>query len=823
MVSLDSSSSRDTTPDSSREEKVGKHGDGRSRESSTLPVENASTPDRSETYNDEEARHIIDALDKKRRQLDDEIAKFKAQKEEEFRQFEKALRSQAELARKKDNVAQADTTGTMEGSGDVPRKEGELTSPQVQPPEASQHFDILRKHGEDLRKEAREARSKTSPGADQTPPHQREQEFRGLFTPLFLPLLDVERHKVAHKSSKRDSAGSSRSRGSGGASSEDGSHRHGRSPITKSSSGESRSSHSHSYSHSHSRPSLPKLSVPKKTTPPSSIATNPAPRSSALHRKKKNGSPKRVTFQLNDIIVRPSDSVEEIAISGIEAAEISPSDAEDESKSPSTLNSPSPESSISENYNPRLEHPLLTYHKPEALEQQKGDRSTMHDEGSHDKTLAMAPTASGSVAGTQSPSLEPKEQDPRDAPDDDDDNDDDDAIFGFDEEQDPSYVAPRASQYEYHDRQALLDRLAAKNVMHQGQVSQIGAHSFDSRSRMPDTFGRSRYDHGMPGTAPAETAHVGPFPSGPRKPNLALDYESLLEAQTSSFPKPTSPPSGIGNVGPQSWRRGLITKYGDPRESKDQTSQDDQRKNEATTTFERHHEDEQAREISRESEGDALNQVGSPRANVSTMRIPTPKPMEPPGPDDKGSVSYAPEEATSKRLHGLNARSDKMEQDESDRHHGRGPATATNTSSSSTTNNNPVASTASPQPRTIGSTDSPQPRAIGFPHASLSPTSATTPNNPIRGTPTFMGNPFQQAATASYRRASQSLAREAAEVPFFVGSIDGSSGYDPSDIRTMGSRPSDDVAPPGSFQQRWLREEEQKRVRRADGRRRGGD
>ena len=36
---------------------------------------------------------IVAELDKKRRQLDEEIARFKSQKDKEFREFEKELRS----------------------------------------------------------------------------------------------------------------------------------------------------------------------------------------------------------------------------------------------------------------------------------------------------------------------------------------------------------------------------------------------------------------------------------------------------------------------------------------------------------------------------------------------------------------------------------------------------------------------------------------------------------------------------------------------------------------------------------------------------------
>lgn len=44
-------------------------------------------------YTDIEAQHIVEVLDRKRKALDDEIARFRAQKEEEYRLFEKTFKS----------------------------------------------------------------------------------------------------------------------------------------------------------------------------------------------------------------------------------------------------------------------------------------------------------------------------------------------------------------------------------------------------------------------------------------------------------------------------------------------------------------------------------------------------------------------------------------------------------------------------------------------------------------------------------------------------------------------------------------------------------
>ncbi len=54
-------------------------------------------------YMDTEARHIVEILDRKRKMLDDEIARFRAQKEEEYRHFERSFRDIIEKPVKKIN------------------------------------------------------------------------------------------------------------------------------------------------------------------------------------------------------------------------------------------------------------------------------------------------------------------------------------------------------------------------------------------------------------------------------------------------------------------------------------------------------------------------------------------------------------------------------------------------------------------------------------------------------------------------------------------------------------------------------------------------
>lgn len=69
-------------------------------------------------YTDMEGQHILEILDRKRKSLDNEIARFRAQKEEEYRLFERTLRDIIEKSVKKD---QPKTRGIGAGGNEVDR------------------------------------------------------------------------------------------------------------------------------------------------------------------------------------------------------------------------------------------------------------------------------------------------------------------------------------------------------------------------------------------------------------------------------------------------------------------------------------------------------------------------------------------------------------------------------------------------------------------------------------------------------------------------------------------------------------------------------
>ena len=157
------------------------------------------------TYQDGPSGRLVELLDRKRKEVDQEISDFKARKEKEYRLYEQHLRIENEsitvderissgsriAASKQDethpvdsyqrlSVTKLDKTDKESGVGKETSaiKNGENRRPA--------HIDFDR--GPDHVLEGRSI----APGHPiaSTPPHERELEFRGLFTPSYLPLLD---------------------------------------------------------------------------------------------------------------------------------------------------------------------------------------------------------------------------------------------------------------------------------------------------------------------------------------------------------------------------------------------------------------------------------------------------------------------------------------------------------------------------------------------------------------------------------------------------------------------------------------------------------
>ncbi|KKY20801.1 hypothetical protein UCRPC4_g04073 [Phaeomoniella chlamydospora] len=249
---------------------------------------------------------ILEALDRKRKQLDEEISQFKAQKEKEFKEFESELRRRRKAGVGPSGQKRPDPTahGTSSVSGaHAPAGNGlmknDTGSEKISDTELGECLDkriinnplslnppspsLLPLSSSTAKSQPR--KSPTAPVGSLTPPaYERENDFHGLFIPAYLPLLD-SRHESAPKEM----------------------------PFEKSNKLTNETSNS-------KPPPIPKptkrnsLNLDSKGTPSPSIRPSSLP--SALRRTSSDGrthkTTKHVTFRLADYtVVEPASSYEE--------------------------------------------------------------------------------------------------------------------------------------------------------------------------------------------------------------------------------------------------------------------------------------------------------------------------------------------------------------------------------------------------------------------------------------------------------------------------------------------------------------------------------
>ena len=264
-------------------------------------------------------------LDSKRRQLDKEIAAFKAQKHEEYRNYERMLREYYERTHELPEESEHERRlyeqayGRSEQQG-APRA---LSTPSS-PPQNEQINDIQAGKPGPIRLPSRPVSalqdtdsnscSKVNRVGSPGPPeprsatggrlsHEHEKELRGVFTPNYLPLLDGTTNGKDRRSSSElleaSTLGTKESlnvnRGSVAGLSSSAEYHH--PPMT-------------------SPPAPParplSASVPKEESlghrRSSSSGPDMANRRSSLRNKKEPRSPKRVLFNIDDTVVSPSTS-----------------------------------------------------------------------------------------------------------------------------------------------------------------------------------------------------------------------------------------------------------------------------------------------------------------------------------------------------------------------------------------------------------------------------------------------------------------------------------------------------------------------------------
>lgn len=340
-------------------------------------------------YTDMEARHIVEVLDRKRKQLDAEIARFKAEKEKEYHIFERSLRGIIESSGKKsDSKSESHSIvgersskqipsrnvlagrDSMQGHSSRHQRDREKSKQSVlsrslqeasgftllsgqnnaraEEHNASRREDLpAHHHVEDhsqgqgqVLPSQRPAASRSSESdsclsfqgshmqeqrpnrkvrqptqhrpEDYDPTHERELEFQGLFTPSYLPLLDSTGRDIVSITPNIEPQLLSPQNESHVNTSPDNVKR----AATQS------TIPAHSTSKHPTKPlrlSLPTnaRSLDSTTNPPrlsSSIPARPTSLCTSLHSNlrsptsKKPRSPKRVHFQIDNVVVPPSST-----------------------------------------------------------------------------------------------------------------------------------------------------------------------------------------------------------------------------------------------------------------------------------------------------------------------------------------------------------------------------------------------------------------------------------------------------------------------------------------------------------------------------------
>lgn len=265
---------------------------------------------------------LLVRLDSKRRQLDEETAEFKAAKLAEYRNYEQMLREYYECRHELPEETEQERTLHEQAYG---RPEQQITASALATPTNSQQTKDTqaRKPGpitlpnrpiSALQDADSTSRSKTSLAGSSGPPqpqvvaegrlsHEHEKEFRGVFTPNYLPLLDGKINDKDRRNSSElleaSTLGTSELPNAN------------RGHVTGLSS--SAEYHHPPMTSPPAPPTRPlSASVPQEESlghrRASSSGTDIVNRRSSLRNKKEPRSPKRVLFNIDNTVVSPSTS-----------------------------------------------------------------------------------------------------------------------------------------------------------------------------------------------------------------------------------------------------------------------------------------------------------------------------------------------------------------------------------------------------------------------------------------------------------------------------------------------------------------------------------
>ncbi|MCJ1476653.1 hypothetical protein MMC13_005321 [Lambiella insularis] len=141
--------------------------------------------------------HILEALRERRKSIDRDIAEYKALKDTEYRQFEEQLRATTQTKPSMGStVSEQSSNGTRStGKLDLQRIDmGDRPKPALRPPPGSMQERLRSEKGAILSMTEGDSVSGEQSGIKttvlETPFHEREIEFQGLFTLRYLPLLE---------------------------------------------------------------------------------------------------------------------------------------------------------------------------------------------------------------------------------------------------------------------------------------------------------------------------------------------------------------------------------------------------------------------------------------------------------------------------------------------------------------------------------------------------------------------------------------------------------------------------------------------------------
>ncbi|KAL9014339.1 MAG: hypothetical protein Q9173_001009 [Seirophora scorigena] len=273
-----------------------------------------------------EEAQLAEALELRRKQLDREIAEFAADKEKEFRKFEKRLRSEKrDTERQKILQCEREVEKAnfkRRGSKDQPSAPAEVKDDELKTAdvvyEGSRSNGVRFAGATEIPQESnaglKRRKARDGAAAEGQPVHEHEMEFQGLFTPIYLPLLGGRRKDAAKEAVDEGADESPHASAVDTPQSDDA-----RLPTTAAKLVEKPTISSTTTPTSGSAPlirapyhhlsssDLRKLSMSERRSS-SRSDTSVSPLRSSLRDPKQPRSPKRVLFSIDNVVVSPSTS-----------------------------------------------------------------------------------------------------------------------------------------------------------------------------------------------------------------------------------------------------------------------------------------------------------------------------------------------------------------------------------------------------------------------------------------------------------------------------------------------------------------------------------